>query len=100
MVYLSVNDRLATGTLVATEEELLPFTDLKGGDEPFGDAAGVSGDVGMEDVEVVDVDVDVNVNADADMVPNYDNDPQLKYLKQKCKRPRRMQTSLMRCFKR
>jgi hypothetical protein len=90
MIYLSVNDRIVRGTLVATEEELLPFTDLKGADEPFDDAAGVSGDAGMEDVEAVDaevvdvdVDVDVIVNADAEagMVPDYNNDPRYKYFR-------------------
>jgi hypothetical protein len=84
IAYLSVNDWIARGTLVATEEELLPFTDLKGANEPFGDAEGVSGDVGIQEVEVVDVEVagvDVIVSADADagIFPDYNNYPGYKY---------------------
>jgi hypothetical protein len=51
VVYLAVNDRIAKGELVVSEEELLPFADIIETEHDMRDAAGASAEVAVPDVD-------------------------------------------------
>jgi hypothetical protein len=51
LVYLAVNDRIAKGELVVSEEELLPLADIIETEHNMGDAAGASAEVAVPDLD-------------------------------------------------